>query len=206
MTRHRCCAGLLALATAFACHPAPHAKNPDQLLGKAAVRVDPSLLPDRVAGAVDPKYPPNPLSFPLAVVGEKSVGPFLARRRDTAMAAYVGPDEGATRRVVGLPLGPDGSPFDPQVLASVSEDATMMVLRGAGGEQGAFIVAWTDLTDWGAALSVLGVTALGKPRSNPVEIARTQDNIVWIEIVPTARGEVGVWAEETRSGGQTSSR
>ncbi len=201
MTRRVCGAGLLLVATAFACHPAPHAKNPDLTLGKAAVRVDPKLLPDRGEGVVDPKFPPNPVSFPLAVVAEKSVGPFLARRRDTAMAAYVGPGDGAARRVIGLPLGPDGSPFDPQVLASASEDATMMVVRGAGGEQGAFVIAWTDLTDRGAALSVEGVTALGKPRSTPVEIARTQDNIVWIEIVPTARGEVGVWAEETRAGG-----
>jgi hypothetical protein len=192
---------LFGLAAAFACHPAPHAKNPDLLLGKAAVRVDPKLLPDRGEAAVDPKFPPNPVSFPLAIVAEKSVGPFLARHRDTAMAAYVGPGEGAGRRVIGLPLGPDGSPFDPQMLASASEDATMLVLRGGGGEQGAFVLAWTDLTDRGTALSVQGVTALGKPRSTPVEVARTQDNIVWIEILPTPRGEIGVWAEETRAGG-----
>ena len=186
-------------ALALGC-PGPKAKNPDKLIGKGAERIDPKLLPNRVA--VDPKFPPNPPSFPLATVPEKSVGPFLARQKDTTMAAYVGPGEGPTRRVISLPIGADGTPFDPQVIASASSDATMMVVRpGGGGEGAAYVVAWTDLTDRGEALSVTGVTAAGKARSTPVELARTQEDIVWIEILPTPRGEVAVWVEEARTGG-----
>jgi hypothetical protein len=181
-----------------ACHPAKP-PNPDKLIGKGAERVDPKLLPNR--NAVDPKFPPNPPSWPLATVPEKSVGPFLARHLETAMAAYIGPGEGATRRVVSLPLGADGAPFDPQVVAPASEDATMMVVRSAGGEQGAYVIAWTDLTDRGEALSVIGVSALGKARSPAIELSRTQDDIVWIEVVATPRGEVALWVEEARSGG-----
>jgi len=189
----------LVTALVLACHATPKAQSPDRLIGKGGDRVDPKLLPSRVG--VEPKPAENAPSFPLATVPEKSVGPFLVRRHDTAMGAYIAPGEGAGRRVVSLPLGADGSPFDPQVVATASADATTVVVRAAGGEQGAYVIAWTDLTDRGEALYVAGVTVQGKPRSTPVELARTQDNIVWIEVLPTPRGEVGVWAEEARAGG-----
>jgi hypothetical protein len=189
--------GLLLVAASLQCKP-QKPPNLDRVIGKGADRVDPKLLPNRVAS--DPKLPPNPPSFPLAIVPEKSVGPFLARHNDTAMAAYVGPGEGGGRRVISLPLGADGAPFDPQIVAPASADATMMILRTAGGDQGAYITAWTDLTDKGEALSVAGVTELGKPRSTPAELSRTQDDIVWIEVVPTDRGEVALWVEETKGG------
>jgi hypothetical protein len=189
---------VVAMLAAVACQPKKPV-NPDGLIGKGAERVDPKLLPNRFPS--DPKYPPPPPSFLLAKVPEKSVGPFLTRHADTTMAGYIGPGEGASRRVISLPIGADGTPFDPQVVAPASEDATMMVVRAAGGPEGAYVFAWTDLTDKGEALSVLGVTTLGKPRSAPVEIARTRDDIVWIEILPTPRGEVGVWVEESRSAG-----
>jgi len=191
-------ASLLVLA-AFACKPTSRAKSPDKLIGKGAERVDPKLLPNRAA--VDPKFPPNPPSFPLVNVPEKSVGPFLARRRDTSMAAYIGSGGSPGHRIISLPIAADGTPFDPQVVADVSADATMMVVRPGGGDQPAYVVAWTDLTDRGEALSVTGVTATGKPRSPAVEVARTKDDIVWIEVVPTPRGEVAVWVEETRDSG-----
>jgi hypothetical protein len=188
---------LLVAVAALAC-PAPKAKNPDRLIGKGAERVDPTLLPKRKAA--DPKQPPNPPSFPLVIVPEHSIGPFLARRSGTAMGAYIGPGEGAGRRVVSLPLGADGSPLDPRVVAQVSQDATMMIVRPGGGDHGAYIAAWTALTDKGEALSVLGLSVEGQARSTPVELTRTPDDIVWVEIVPTPRGEVVVWAEETRGG------
>ena len=188
-------AACLVAAVTLAC-PAPKAKNPDKLIGKGAERVDPNLLPKRIAA--DPKLPPNPPSFLLATVPEKSVGPFLARHAGTAMGAYIGPGQGATRRVVSLPLGADGSPLDPHVVADVSEDATMVIVRPGGGDHPAYVLGWTALTDRGEALSVLGLTVEGQGRSTPIEITRTQDDIVWVEIVPTPRGEVCLWAEETR--------
>ncbi len=191
---------LVALLTlvAASCRPKRPAAAP--LLGQGAARVDPKTLPVRIP-VVDPKYPPNPPSFPLVAVPDKSVGPFLARRHDAALAAYIAPGEGAGRRLISVPVGADGSPLEPQLVAPVSADATTMVVRDAGGEGGAYVVAWTDLTDRGEAISVTGVTALGKPMSTPIELARTQDDIVWIELLPTSRGEVCVWVEEARSGG-----
>jgi len=192
---------LLAVTVPLLGCPFHKAKNPD-LIGKGGERVDPKLLPNRTT--VDTTFPPNAPSFLLATVPEKSVGPFLARHLDTTMAVYVGPGEGAARRIISLPIGGDGAPFDPQVIATASEDATTMVVRSAGGAPGsggAYVVAWTDLTDRGEALSVAGVTALGKPRSPSTELTRTQDDIVWIEVLPTPRGEVVVWVEEARSGG-----
>jgi hypothetical protein len=186
-------AGLAFVAT-LAC-PSPKAKNPDRFVGKGAERVDPSLLPRR--HPVDPKLPPNPTSYPFATVPEHSVGPFLARRPGAAaMGAFIGPGQGAAHRVISLPLGADGSPLDPRVLADVSEDATMLIVRPGGGDHGAYIAAWTALTDTGEALSVIGISAGGEARTTPVEITRTKDDIVWVEVVPTLEGEVAVWAEQ----------
>jgi hypothetical protein len=195
-------AGLVVVAVTVAatlsCQPGPKPKNPDRMIGKGAERVDPSLLPKRTD--VDPKYPPNAPSFPVASVPDKSVGPFLTRRHDGAMAAYLGPAEGSPRRVIALPLGSDGSPFDPQVVAPVSADAATLVVRPSG-EQGAYVAAWTDLVERGESINVMGLSSLGKPRARPTEVARTQDNVVWIEIVPTAHGELMFWAEETQAAG-----
>jgi len=189
----------LLLAGCSLFRPHPKAKNPDRDLGKGSPRIDPSSLPAR--NTSDPKLPPSPPSFLFATIPEKSVGPFLAKRSGTAMGAYIGAGEDGSHRIVSLPLGADGSPLEPRVVTTVSHDATTLVVRPAGGDRGAYVMAWTQLTDRGESLSVIGVTVEGKARSAAVEIARTQDDIVWVEIVPTANGEVCVWAEETRTAG-----
>ena len=124
-------AGLLVTAQALAC--APKAKNPNRLIGKGAERVNPNLLPKR--STADPNYPPNPPSFLLATVPEKSVGPFLARGGDPRWRSTSGRARGRFGRVVSLPLGADASPFNPRIIAQVSQDATMMVVRPGGASK-----------------------------------------------------------------------
>ena len=140
-------------------------------------------------------------SYLLATVGEKSIGPFVARRDGTAMAAYIGPVENGARRAVSIPLKADGDTRgDAQVVASMTAEATALVLRATGGPGAGFVAAWTSLTERGEALAVVGIDDAGAPRGTPTELARTLDDIVWVDIVPTPRGALCVWAEETRGG------
>jgi hypothetical protein len=193
----RALTAITATATALALVPACHhhaPKGPDAFIGRA------QAIPRNVAKPEkDVKKYPGLKSSLIATVPDKSVGPFLARKNDVAMAAYLGPDESGGRRVVSLPLEYDGSPKEARVVSTTLADSTTLVVRAAGGEQGAFVAAWTELTDRGEALSVAGIGADGSASVPPIELARSPDDIVWVEILPTPRGELCVWAEETRS-------
>ncbi len=166
-------------------------------MGRGHAPYKPSSLPKR--GPED-KAPPSVVSHVVAEVPDKTVGPFVARHGTAAMVAFIASTEGGTRRVVGVPLGADGSPGEAHVISATGPDSTTLVLRPSGGEGLGFVAAWTDLTDRGEALTLVGVGAKGVPIGAPVEVARTPDDIVWVEIVPTSRGGICVWAEQTREG------
>jgi hypothetical protein len=187
-------ATVLSLGLSQGCHHDP-AKDPDTFLGRA------QAIPHRnVKPAIDARAYPGLKSSVILTVPDKSVGPFLARKSGVAMGAYLGPDEsGTSRRIVSLPMGPDGVPRDARVVATVVGDSTTFVLRPAGGEEPRFIAAWTLLTDRGESLSVTGIGVDGLPTLPPIELERSTDDIVWVEITPTPKGETIVWAEETRS-------
>jgi hypothetical protein len=183
---------LSGIALTAACHHDP-AKDPDTFIGR------PQAIHHPTKPAEAPKAYPGLRSSVVAILPDKSVGPFLARKSGVAMGAYLGPNEEGKRRVVSLPMGFDGEPKDARVVATTMADSTTLVLRAAGGDKPAFIAAWTELTDRGEALSVTGIGPDGTPSIPPIELARSTDDIVWVEITPTARGELCVWAEETRS-------
>jgi hypothetical protein len=148
----------------------------------------------------DDGHPPSLPSHLIAEVPDKTVGPTIARHDAATVVAYIGSTEGGLRRVVGIPLAADGTPGSARLISGTGPDSTTLVVRAAGGTADGFVAAWTDLTERGEALSVVGVGADASPLGVPVEVARTPNDIVWVEIVPTARGSVCVWAEETRGG------
>jgi hypothetical protein len=141
----------------------------------------------------------------FAAVREHTIGPFLARRgagaQATGLAAWVTVAEGSGRRVIVVPIDARGVPRGGEtVVANVSVDTTTLVVRPMGGSSSAtgFLVAWTSLTDRGKSLWSIAVGDDGAARAKPVELTRTNDDIVWIDVVPTSRGAVCMWAEETR--------
>lgn len=141
----------------------------------------------------------------VASVGERTIGPLFARRgagADAAgLVAWITVAEGWGRRVLVVPVGPDGAPRGRAIAAAnVPVDTTMLVVRPMRGPAPGFVVAWTSLTDRGESLWSLTVGDDGKPRGKPVELARTADDVVWIDVVATNLGAVVVWAEETRDG------
>ncbi|MBX3218129.1 MAG: hypothetical protein KF850_39345 [Labilithrix sp.] len=152
----------------------------------------------RAAGAEPPVS-----GYMVASVGERTLGPFLARRDSgpaaAGLVAWVTVAEGAGRRVLVVPVGPKGSPRGGETVAAhVSIDTTMLVVRPMRGPAPGFVVAWTSLTDRGKSLWSVAVGDDGVPRSKPVELTRTNDDIVWIDAIPTDQGALCLWAEETR--------
>ncbi|HEY8078271.1 MAG TPA: hypothetical protein VIF62_29285 [Labilithrix sp.] len=182
-------AALLALAACGSKDPKTPVGTDD---GRAA-------LAARKAAATAPVQ-----GYLVASVGERTIGPYYARRADgsAALAAWVTASEGQGRRVVGIPLTGGGEPRGPeQTIAVVPLDTTMLVVRQMRGRAPGFVVAWTSLTDRGEALWAVAVGDDGVPRAKGIELARTNDDIVWADVVPTDFGAVCVWAEETRGGG-----
>ena len=139
----------------------------------------------------------------VASVGERTLGPFFARRASglaaAGLVAWVTVAEGQGRRVVVVPVAPDGRPRGGETTpAHVSVDTTMLEVRPIRGPVPGFLIAWTSLTDRGKSLWSVAVSDNGMPRAKPVEITRTNDDIIWVDVIPTDRGALCMWAEETR--------
>jgi hypothetical protein len=134
----------------------------------------------------------------VATLGDKAIGPYLAMGDAGGMVVYLA-TEGSARTLVALPVDAYGAPTaDARALASVPIDSATLVLRSIGSS---FVAAWTALTDRGEAVMAVGIAPDGKAIAAPVELARTTDDIVWIEIVPTRSGAIALWAEETQRSG-----
>ncbi|MGO9835792.1 MAG: hypothetical protein ACLP1X_16440 [Polyangiaceae bacterium] len=141
-------------------------------------------------------------SHPVTSLARRSIGPFAARTGAGAIAAWVtGVEKGAGQELVVVPLAPDGARLgDPQVVAKLPEEATSLVVRSAGASRTGWLVAWSALLDRGESLSVLALSADGSAKGSPVDLQRTNDHLAWFDLIPTSRGAVCAWAEETSSG------
>jgi hypothetical protein len=157
----------------------------------------------------------------IATVGRKTLGPFLARRGGVVLAAYLGASDSGERWVATMRLAAEGSPKGPgQIVAMTPSEATSFVLRATGigaaagragagaagaaatpGDDGAgFAAFWTALTDKGSVVMGAALDDEGALRAKPLELGRSADHILWVDAVPTARGALVFWAEETREG------
>ena len=141
----------------------------------------------------------------VTLLGPGAIGPFLARRGEgTAAAGLVGwitGAEGSGRRLLVVPVSADGRPKDREkTVALVGNDTTTLVVGTMRGAMPGFVLAWTSLTDRGESLWAAVVGDDGAVRGKAIELTRTTDDIVWMDVVPTEKGAVCVWAEETRDG------
>lgn len=133
---------------------------------------------------------------------ERTLGPFHARRAgQAAMATWLTPAEGTFRTIHVVPIDAKGVPHGESIVAKVSLDTTMLAIGALTGPMPGFTIAWTSLTDRGKSLWSAVVDDKGAPRGKPIELTRTTDDIVWIDILPTEHGSICLWAEETRTGG-----
>jgi hypothetical protein len=152
--------------------------------------------------AIVPPVAQGVVGHMLGSIGDRTIGPFLARiSNQSGVVAWVTPAEGSARRVIAVPITAVGEPRGPaKTIANVGVDTTMLVVRPTHGAVPGAALAWTVLTDRGEALWVVVVGDDGVPRGKPVELTRTSDDVVWVDVIATEVGAVVVWAEETRGG------
>lgn len=171
---------------------------------KSTPRTPVGVDDERRRPIVKPKRPDPPVVGNLvASVGQRTIGPFLARRGEgedaAGLVAWVTAAEGTNRRVLVVPVSGNGAPRGHETVAAyVSLDTTMLVVRPMRGNAPGFVIAWTSLTDRGKSLWTVVVGDDGAPRAKPIELTRTTDDIIWVDVVPTDHGAVCLWAEETR--------
>ncbi|MCL2777032.1 MAG: hypothetical protein FWD73_03435 [Polyangiaceae bacterium] len=180
---------VVAIAFSIACSGGKPTAQTPQVAGTSPPRKTPTL--------------PEPVTdYLIASIGERTIGPFLARKSDgVALVAWVTAAEGRSRRILATLLEPNGEPRGPEtVLANAGIETNMLIVRPSRGPSPGFVVAWTTLTDRGEALWALSVSSDGAARGKPVELARTSDTIVWVDVVPTDAGATCLWAEETHAG------
>jgi hypothetical protein len=161
-------------------------------------------IDDDRAGLRTPTAESAVTGWSFASVGDRLLGPVSTRRGAgpgaAGMIGWVSSAEGNFRRIIVLPTDARGAPRGSEtVVAAIPIDTTMFVVKPMRGPSPGFVLAWTSLTDRGKALSILAIDDAGVPRGKAVELARTTDDIVWVDVVPTDRGAVCLWAEETRS-------
>ena len=156
---------------------------------------------DGGAPAAADTAPPSVPSRAIATLGGKSIGPFTARGAGgAAIATWIANDDAGARRLFALPIGAGtNEKTEGWSLSTVPAETTALVVRAAGDRAG-FFAAWSAILDRGEVLAVLSLGADGSAKGTVVDVARTNDHVVWLEIVPTPRGALCVWAEETRDG------
>ncbi|MEO7113222.1 MAG: hypothetical protein ABI183_22475, partial [Polyangiaceae bacterium] len=147
-----------------------------------------------------PAHPPSPpSSHTIATVSEGTLGPFLARSHDPggkAIAAYASRMPEGGRQIVVAPLDEHAAPnTPPRLVATTTGDVDALIARAVSG---GFVIAWSLLTDnAGGALRLVELDSTGTSRGEAFDVARSDHEIVWFEVVPTSRGALCVWAEQT---------
>ena len=151
--------------------------------------------------AVEAAHAPS-AAHRVATVAGRAVGPLSARSGSSGLVAWIAAaDAGNGRELHAVATGADGAPVsEPRDLTPVSREATSLVVRPAGSPAVGWLVGWTSLLDRGESFTVVGVAANGTARSEVVDLEQTADHIRWADFVPTPRGAIALWAEETFTG------
>ncbi|HXX67090.1 MAG TPA: hypothetical protein VEK07_07910, partial [Polyangiaceae bacterium] len=143
-------------------------------------------------------------SHQVAALAARALGPFLAAGPEGGLVAWIGrgdKETGGGQDLLVVPVAADGAPLrPPRAVAQVPQEATSLEVEWAGPSHGGWFAAWSALLDRGESLTVLGLTPEGAARGSAVEVERTGDHIEWAKVVPTSRGGLCVWAEETPAG------
>lgn len=150
-----------------------------------------------------PKLAGLPLRAPkvkaslIATIGERAVGPYLARRESSMMAAFLAFGDDGVRRVSVIPLSTKGElSSGVKPLVPTPFDTGDLAITATHGPDDGYAVTFSALTDRGKGLWSFGVREDGTLRAPAAEITRTTNDIVWTEMVPTSRGALVLWVEQ----------
>lgn len=163
--------------------------------GKGAAGVDHARMPEIPDGGLPGVG--NKRARVVTSVPRGTMGPFWASHGGVRMLGQLLPAESGARSLVVAKLG-DGTGVPPSTIPlRVPADTNAFALRETGAT-GVFVAGYSYLVERGEALSLALIGEDGAVRGKPLEVARTTNDIVWFEVLPTEKGALCVWAEETR--------
>ncbi len=152
-------------------------------------------------GLASPLHATKVKSNLIATLGDRAVGPYLARRDTSALAAFLAFDDDGVRRVSVIPLTAQGElTSGVKHLVPTPFDSADLAVSATHGPDSGYAVTFSALTDRGKGLWAFGVTEAGALRGQAAEITRTANDIVWSEMVPTSRGALVLWVEQSPEG------
>lgn len=170
----------------------------------AAARVTPSSATQLPLPSIEDTSRVHPAqAHPLVTLPRHTLGPFAARVGERRMAAWFGPSEGDKpgQDLIAVVFGNDAAPIGPmRSIVHVPANPDLMVVRPASDLPAGWTVAWSAQLDRGEVLTACGVEPTGALNGVSTELHRTSDHIVWLDVLPTARGTLALWAEETPTG------
>lgn len=145
-----------------------------------------------------PGHPPPPVvSHLVARVTDGTLGPYLARSPNGgSLAVYASRLPNGGRQIVTVPLDDKLNPTaKPRLVATVAGEVDALVARSVAS---GYAIGWTIVGEnGGSALRMFEVDASGIPRDEPFDVTRSDKDILWFEIVPTSRGAICAWAEQS---------
>lgn len=163
------------------------------------VGTTPSASSGRSPGAV--LRPPKMKASVIATVGDRAIGPFLARSETGLLAALLAFGDDGVRRVSVVPLTPKGEmKSGMKALVPTPFDSTDLAVTATRGPDRGYAVSFSALTERGKGLWAFGVTDDGVLRAPAAEITRSTNDIVWTELVPSPRGALLLWVEQSVEG------
>ncbi len=147
------------------------------------------------SGAYD-DVPGSVPSIVLTTAGSRTIGPYVARHANGWLAVQVAAATGGGSELSAIAELTNGGASDKRSILRVPTETRELVARGHGDT---VFASWSALLDRGSGLSVIALSTDGFAKGPAAEIARTNDHIVWHDVIPTAAGAVVVWTEETRA-------
>jgi hypothetical protein len=155
--------------------------------------------PNLDAGPPD-GLPPSVASAVVAEIGSSATGPFLARTKKGGLVAWLETPVQGGARVFAVAVDAYGAPEgESRAVANAPSEAHAVVLR-ATRDGSRFYAAWSGPLDRGEVLETVAIDAKGSPVASKTVIERTNDDIVWHDLVATPRGMLLVWAERATTG------
>jgi len=151
--------------------------------------------------AVEAAHAPS-AAHRVATVAGRAIGPLSSGSASSGLVAWIASAAaGGGRELHAVATGADGAPVsEPRDLTPVPREATSLVVRPASSPASGWLVGWTSLLDRGESLTILGVAENGTALAEVVDLEQTADHIRWVDFVPTPRGAIALWAEETSTG------
>ncbi|HVU00986.1 MAG TPA: hypothetical protein VHE30_04510 [Polyangiaceae bacterium] len=143
-----------------------------------------------------PAEPRNALaSDRVAIVPERTFGPYVGMRAEGTIAAWAAENEGK-RSWWTVPIGRDGTRLaEPKTVAAAAPEIDLVAIKPLGaGEVKELVLVSSSREFSGERVDAVVLGSRGEMIGGPVPLAESLPDVVWLDAVPTASGALVFWA------------